>query len=310
MFKVFVGRDETRALRGDQLERFQGAGRQDRAPPSPAYRSAAVSPGAATCSEQSAGSVMPLADGAAGAAALPGRGVRRHRQRAAAAQSVAVGHVRECRHRGAGGHGRAGLGLAGHLDGMAGQDHRDQPHDSDRQAEARPAGDRARAGRCRAGQPRRPRRRRADHPVRGARGRACRTACRRRLQGADRAAAGAGRGRDVAPDRARHRRARHHRRHRTLRRPVRHGLGHHECLHRHLRGAHHQSRGGRARHRRSAAGDRARPGRGDPGGRDLQSPRAHDRGLSRAARRRLGAGDAADQPRRRPRLFRLARAAE
>ena len=33
-----------------------------------------------------------------------------------------------------------------------------------------------------------------------------------------------------------------------------------------------------------------------PGGRDLQSSGAVDRGLSRAARRRLGAGDAADQP--------------
>ena len=63
------------------------------------------------------------------AASLPGAGVRRHRQRAAAAQSVAVGHVRECGHRGAGGDGRAGLCLADDLDGMAGQDHRDQPRD-------------------------------------------------------------------------------------------------------------------------------------------------------------------------------------
>ena len=31
MFKVFVGRDETRALRGDQLERFHALGGQDRA---------------------------------------------------------------------------------------------------------------------------------------------------------------------------------------------------------------------------------------------------------------------------------------
>ena len=73
---------------------------------------------------------------------------------------------------------------------------------------------------------------------------------------------------------ARHRRARHHRRDRALRRPVRHGLGHHEQLHRHLEGADHQPRGGGARHRRGAAGDRARPRRRDSGGRDLQHVRA------------------------------------
>ena len=88
-----------------------------------------------------------------------------------------------------------------------------------------------------------------------------------------------------------------HRRDRAVRRPVRHGLGHHEQLHRHLERAHHQSRGGRARHRRGAACHRARPVRRDPGGGDLQRVRAFDRRLSRAARRRLGAGDAPGQPR-------------
>ena len=48
------------------------------------------------------------------------------------------------------------------------------------------------------------------------------------LEGTRRAAAGAGRGRDVAADRARHRSPRDHRRHRAVRRAVRHGLGHHE----------------------------------------------------------------------------------
>ena len=103
----------------------------------------------------------------------------------------------------------------------------------------------------------------------------------------------------AAADRPRHRDPGHHRRDRALRRAVRHRLGHHEQLHRHLEGAHHQSRGGGARHRRSAAGDRARPGRRDPGGGDLQHVLALDRRLSRAARRRLGAGDAARQPRSR-----------
>jgi hypothetical protein len=67
----------------------------------------------------------------------------------------------------------------------------------------------------------------------------------------------------------------------VLRRPVRHGLGHHEQLHRHLEVADHQPRGGRARHRRGAAGHRVRAGRRHSGRRDLQRVRALDRGLSR-----------------------------
>ena len=83
---------------------------------------------------------------------------------------------------------------------------------------------------------------------------------------------------------ARHRHTRNYRLDRALCRPFWHRVGHHEHLHRHLQGAHHQSCGRRSRHRRSIARDRARPCRRDPGGRDLQSPRPLDRGLSRDAR--------------------------
>ena len=110
------------------------------------------------------------------------------------------------------------------------------------------------------------------------------------------------------PHRPRHGSARHHRRDRAVRRPVRHRLGHHEQLHRHLQRAHHQSRGGRAGHRRGAAGDRARPVRRHSRGRDLQRVLALDRRLSRAARRRLGAGDAAAEPRLRARVVAACRA--
>ena len=58
----------------------------------------------------------------------------------------------------------------------------------------------------------------------------------------------------------RHRRAGHDRLHRAVRRPVRHCLGHHEQLHRHLESPDHQPCRRRARHRRSPAGDRAGPG--------------------------------------------------
>src|SRR5262249_12430416 len=64
--------------------------------------------------------------------------------------------------------------------------------------------------------------------------------------------------------------------------------------------AHHQPRGGRARHRRSLARDRARPRRRHPRGGDLQRVLAFDRGLSAAARRRLRRGAAAHEPRSRP----------
>ena len=121
-----------------------------------------------------------------------------------------------------------------------------------------------------------------------------------RHQGAHRLAAGADRGRLRPAHHARHQRARHHRGDRPVRRPVRHGLGHHEQLHRHLEGAHHQSGGGGAGHRGGAAGDRLRAGGRDPGGRHLQHVRALDLRLSGAARRRLGRRAAAGEPRPRP----------
>ena len=68
----------------------------------------------------------------------------------------------------------------------------------------------------------------------------------------ERIEAAAGRGND-----ARHRHSRDDRRDRALRRPVRHGLGHHEQLYRHLEGADHQPRRRRAGHRRGAARHRA-----------------------------------------------------
>ena len=79
---------------------------------------------------------------------------------------------------------------------------------------------------------------------------------RRRIEGAHRAAARTAGNGEQPQNLARHRRARHHRLDRRLRRTVRHGVGHHEQLHRHLQRPHHQSRGGGARHRAGAAGDR------------------------------------------------------
>ena len=141
------------------------------------------------------------------------------------------------------------------------------------------ARERAPAGRCRADRPRRQRRGRADHPVRGARGQPVRTAS--------------------TDDGFKERIAlRLERVEAAMSRRIARGTGVLATI-----GAtapfvglfgtvwgimnafigiseaqDHQPRGGRARHRRSAAGDRARPGRGDPGGGDLQSPR---RGRSR-----------------------------
>ena len=74
-------------------------------------------------------------------------------------------------------------------------------------------------------------------------------------------------------------RPRDDRRHRALRRPVRHRLGDHEQLHRHLRGADHQPRGGGAGDRRGAAGDRLRARRRNPGRGHLQPLRPLDRRL-------------------------------
>ena len=90
----------------------------------------------------------------------------------------------------------------------------------------------------------------------------------------DRVAARTHRSRHRTPAIARHRRAGDHRFDRAVRRPVRHRLGHHEQLHRHFEGADHQSRGGRARHRRGAARDRVRACRRHSGRGDLQRVRA------------------------------------
>ena len=123
---------------------------------------------------------------------------------------------------------------------------------------------------------------------------------RRRHQGTRRLELRRDRARRSAPDPARHGPARHHRRDLALRRPVRHRLGHHEQLHRHLEVADHQPRRGRARHRRGAARDRDRPRRGDPGRDHLQSLRAGDQGLSRTGQPCLGRRGAAVVARPRP----------
>ena len=70
MFKVFVGRDETRALRGDQLQRFHALGREDRARPRGVARSALSV--REVIMQRTVLDVMIRWCGAAGVAALPG----------------------------------------------------------------------------------------------------------------------------------------------------------------------------------------------------------------------------------------------
>ena len=70
MFKVFVGRDETRALRGDQLQRFHALGREDRARPRGVARSALSVREAVM--QRTVLDIMIRWCGAAGVAALPG----------------------------------------------------------------------------------------------------------------------------------------------------------------------------------------------------------------------------------------------
>ena len=76
----------------------------------------------------------------------------------------------------------------------------------------------------------------------------------------------------------------HHRCDLAIRRAVRHRLGHHEQLYRHLEIADHESRRGGAGHRRGAARHRVRSGRGDPGRDHLQSFFARDQRLPRTGR--------------------------
>ena len=79
--------------------------------------------------------------------------------------------------------------------------------------------------------------------------------------------------------------------------PVRHGVGHHEQLHRHLEVAHHQSCGRGTWHCRGIAGDRARPRRCNPRSRHVQHVLTLDRRLSRLARRRCCRNTSDRQPR-------------
>ena len=229
----------------------------------------------------------------------PGRDHDQHR--GAAAGPLAVGHVRPCRYHRESGDDRPRHRLAGHLDGLARQMARtaQRAHGST----ARPA----HAGElpdALSGPRAAPQRHQPDR-VSDAGGRkrdpAFREPARRRPQGAHRLAARAHRAGGQPQNGARHRCPRHDRLDRALRRPVRHGLGHHGQLHRHLEGAHHQSRRGGAGHRRSPARDRARTGRRHPGGDDLQRAGAFDGAIPRAAWRRVRAGHEARQPRSRSR---------
>ena len=214
-----------------------------------------------------------FADACAGAGAGgAGRSFYSHRSghRRTAARSQPVGNVRQRGHLGEGGPARAGVRVAGDLDGLARQDDRA----CDRQAAPRASHEGARVASL------------SDR--RGSRGRAHEQSGEgirrggdrgiaaligfprsRRHQGAHRIAAGTDRGRARPAHSARHRASRHHRCDRAVRRTVRHRLGHHEQLHRHFEIADHQSRGRRARHCRGAAGDCVRAGGRHPGGRDL-----------------------------------------
>ncbi len=80
---------------------------------------------------------------------------------------------------------------------------------------------------------------------------------------------------------------------RALRRPVRHGLGHHEQLPVDRADQEHHARGGRPRHCRGPAGDRARPDRRDSGGGRLQQAVRRRRALRQSRhqlRRRVHRG--------------------
>ena len=122
-----------------------------------------------------------------------------------------------------------------------------------------------------------------------------------RHQGARRLAARAHRGGRRPAHESRDRHSRDHRIDGTVRRPVRHRVGHHEQLHRNFESADDQPRRRRARHRRGAARDRAGSRGGNSGGRDLQRLFPLDHRLSRAARRRRRRSDAPRQPRSRSR---------
>ena len=228
---------------------------------------------------------------------------RRHRtervdrQRRPAARLVALGHVPERRHRREGHYGRPAVRLTGNLDGMARQEPGTMEGDAPRPRRAPSS-----STRC----VRSPRR---THKL----GNGGETVAQLLRTAVNEVQASPHPDPDALKERiswllervetsvqAAHWQgygaARQHRRHRALRRPVRHRVGHHEQLHRHLERAHHEPRRGRAWHRRGAARDRARPVRRHSGGRDLQRVRPRHRRLSCAARGRFGLGDAAGQP--------------
>ncbi len=205
-----------------------------------------------------------------------------------AARPVALGHVRRRRPDRAGRDGRPGARLPADLDRVAGQDRAARPG-------APAAGPRAGGdGRGQLAERGRRARRRDGRGRGGARAR--RRAGARRLggragrqrQGTRRLASRAQRGGGGAPAAGRDRAARDRGLDRTLRRPVRHGLGDHERVRRHRRDPDHQPRRGGTGDRRGPARHRARARRRDPGGRVLQRLRARPAGY-RANLRDAGA---------------------
>ena len=224
--------------------------------------------------------------------ATPGtKATRRHRFGADPARPLALRHVHERRRRREGGHDRPRLRLSRHLDAAARQGDRADgraPPCPGRPWRARPRADARRGGFADherghgRGSPRRRRSRRGSDARRASAPRASRSAPPRFSRASRRApaapwAAAPGCSRPSAPLR-------------TFRRPVRHGVGHHERLHRHLEDQHHQSRRGRSRHRRGAARHGHRTRRRHPCRDHLQHVRARDHRLPPGAGRRLDRG--------------------
>ena len=109
MFKVFVGRDETRALRGGPAGTVFRSLAEQIAPAigKSGLTGRSCSPGERPCSQTyrpRIGRIHNVGgfDGVWRGGVSRG-GARRHRAASAAAQSLAMEHVRQCRHRGAGG---------------------------------------------------------------------------------------------------------------------------------------------------------------------------------------------------------------
>ena len=191
---------------------------------------------------------------------------------------VLLGHGLECGLGRQSGVRRADLGFGDYLDDRAGQGaraHLGRPYQHRRGAGA-PRCRRARYGRRHAAGSS-PRTLRGPAPGRPRRDRRLRGRRPRRHQRAYRLAARAHRGPGRPHPDPRYRPTRHHRRHRTLRRPVRHGVGHHERLHRHLPQPDHQPRRRRPGNCRGPARHRVRPRRRHSRRRDLQHVQPRDR---------------------------------